>query len=79
MAVVIRLARVGAVNKPRYRVVVADSKFPKEGRKLEILGSYDPFNKEKGFIVKSDKIAEWIKKGAKPTNTVNKLLKKVKV
>ena len=78
MAVVIRLSRVGTVSKPRYRVVVADSRFPKEGRFVEILGSYNPFDKEKGFVVKAEKVSAWIKKGARPTNTVMKLLKNTK-
>jgi len=79
MAVVIRMARVGTTKKPRYRIVVADSKFPKEGRNLAILGSYNPFDREKGLVVKADKISAWIKKGAQPSNTVAKLLKNAKV
>jgi small subunit ribosomal protein S16 len=79
MSVVIRMTRIGTNKKPRYRIVAADSKFPRDGRNLEILGSFNPFDREKGLVVKADKISAWIKKGAKPSNTVAKLLKNAKV
>ena len=79
MGVIIRLARGGTKSKPRYRVVVADSRFPKEGRKIEILGSFNPFDKEKGLKVDAEKVVSWIKKGAKPSNTLNKIFKKARI
>ncbi|MFH1823774.1 MAG: 30S ribosomal protein S16 [Candidatus Firestonebacteria bacterium] len=79
MAVVIRLSRVGAKSKPKYRIVVADSRFPRDGRNIEILGSFNPFDKEKGLNVKMDKVSGWLKKGAVLSNTIKKLLKKAKI
>jgi small subunit ribosomal protein S16 len=79
MAVVIRLTRVGTSKKPRYRIVATDSRFPIKGRNLENLGSYNPFNKEKGLIVKAEKVTSWIKKGAKLSNTLSKLFKNAKI
>ena len=79
MAVVIRLTRVGTNKKPRYRIVAADSKFARDGRNLEILGNFNPFDKEKGLKVNSEKVASWIKKGAKPSNTLKKMFKKAKI
>lgn len=79
MAVVIRMARIGTTKKPRYRIVAADSRFPKEGRNIENLGSYNPFDSEKGLAVKTEKISAWVKKGAKLSNTVKKLLSSAKI
>ena len=70
MAVVIRLTRVGTNKKPRYRIVATDSRFPIKGRKLENIGSYNPFNKEKGLIVNTEKVSYWVKNGAKLSNTL---------
>ncbi len=72
----IRLARLGAKSRPYYRIVVADSEFPRNGRFLEIVGNYDP-NKDPAEVnVKEDRIVDWIGKGAKATATVSQLLKK---
>lgn len=79
MGVTIRLSRIGAKRKPRYRIVVADSRFSRDGRNIEILGSYNPFDKEKGLNIKADKVSNWLKKGATLSNTLKKLLKKSKI
>ena len=76
MAVKIRLARYGAKKNPFYRVVVANVSAPRDGRFLEIVGTYNPMVDPAKIEFKREKIIEWIKKGAKPTNTVQKLLKK---
>ena len=76
MAVKIRLRRMGAKKAPFYRVVVADSRYPRDGRFIEEIGTYDP-TKEPAFInIDTAKADEWIKKGAQPTDTVKRLLKK---
>ena len=75
MAVKIRLARHGGKGKPYYRIVVADSAFPRDGRFLEIVGNYDPNKNPAQVILKEDRIVDWISKGAKPTATVSQLLK----
>ena len=76
MAVKIRLARFGAKKKPFYRVVVADSTSPRDGRFIERVGTYDPRKDPPEIDLKGDRILEWIKKGAQPTETVAQLLKK---
>jgi small subunit ribosomal protein S16 len=76
MSVKIRLARFGAKKKPFYRVVAADLRFPRDGRFLEVLGTYDPRNKESGLNLKDEKIQQWISKGAQLTDTVRKLMKR---
>jgi small subunit ribosomal protein S16 len=76
MAVKIRLARLGGKGKPYYRIVVADSEFPRDGRFLEIVGNYDPNKNPAEVNIKQDRIADWLGKGAKPTATVSQLLKK---
>ena len=79
MAVVIRLTRRGAKKKPFYRIVAADSRMPRDGRFLEILGTYDPMMEEYGDKVDAEKAVAWIKNGAKPSKTVGSLLKKAGV
>jgi small subunit ribosomal protein S16 len=79
LAVVIRLTRRGAKKKPFYRIVAADSRMPRDGRFLEILGTYDPLNDEVGCKVDADKAMAWIKKGARPSKTVGTLFKKAGV
>ena len=74
MAVKIRFKRMGAKKNPFYRIVVADSRSPRDGRFIEELGYYNPMNKE--LKLDNDKAAEWVKKGAQPTDTVRSLLKK---
>ena len=74
MAVKIRFKRMGAKKNPFYRIVVADSRSPRDGRFIEELGYYNPINKE--LKLDNDKAAEWVKKGAQPTDTVRALPKK---
>ena len=76
MSVKIRLARFGAKKKPFYRIVVADSAFPRDGRFIERLGTYDPRKDPPEITLKGEKILQWIQKGAQPTLTVKQLLKK---
>lgn len=75
--VVIRLNRVGAVNRPKYRVTVADSRKPTSGKFLEVVGTYNPNprGQEKEFEVDLEKINGWIAKGAQPTGRVKKIIK----
>ena len=75
MAVKIRLKRVGKKKQPYYRVVVADSRFPRDGRFIEEIVTYDPHTNPSTFKVDADKAKDWIAKGAQPTETVKKLLK----
>ena len=72
MAVHIRLRRTGTTKKPAYRVVVADSRAPRDGRFIEIIGHYNPLTKT--VKIETEKAAAWIKKGAQPSNTVRNLL-----
>jgi len=76
MAVKIRLSRFGTKKKPFYRVVVADASFPRDGRYIERVGTYDPRKDPPEIKLKGDRILDWIKRGAKPTETVGQLLKK---
>ncbi len=76
MAVKIRLRRIGAKKAPFYRVVVADSRYPRDGRCIEELGYYDPTEEPSVFKVDAEKAKSWIEKGAQPTDTVKELFKK---
>ncbi len=76
MAITIRLTRMGAKKKAFYRLVVADSRFPRDGRYLEVLGTYDPNMNPPAVRLRQDKIQYWLKKGASPSATVKSLLKK---
>jgi len=76
MAVKIRLARRGAKKKPFYRIVASDIESPRDGRFLEILGTYDPMQDPAVVNLDTDKLAGWMKKGAKPTGTVKTLINK---
>lgn len=76
MAVKIRLARHGAKKRPFYRIVVADGRFPRDGRFLETVGTYNPMVEPMQVTLKTDRVAYWIENGAIPTDTVNSLLKK---
>ena len=76
MAVKIRLRRMGAKNAPFYRVVVADSRYPRDGRFIEELGYYDPTKEPSVVKIDGDKAKEWMANGAQPTDTVKALLKK---
>lgn len=71
----IRLARLGGKGKPYYRIVVADSQSPRDGRFLEIVGNYDPNKNPAEVNLKEDRITDWIGKGAIPTATVAQLMK----
>lgn len=77
MAVVIRLTRRGSKKRPFYRVVATDSRKPRDGRFLEILGTYDPLKEEDNIKIDSEKTLKWIKNGAKPSRTVAALIKKI--
>lgn len=76
MAVKIRLKRMGAHKSPFYRVVVADSRFPRDGRFIEQVGTYNPMVEPVAVEFDAEKIENWIKNGAQPTDTVKRLLKK---
>ena len=76
MAVKIRLNRLGAKKNPYYRIVVADSRAPRDGRFIEILGNYDPSQTPALVNVDEEKVLSWMSKGAQPTDTVKSLLSK---
>ena len=76
MAVKIRLKRMGAKKAPFYRIVVADSRSPRDGRFIEEIGYYNPMEEPKVVKVDADKAKDWISKGAQPTDTVKTLFKK---
>ena len=76
MAVKIRLRRMGAKKTPFYRVVVADSRYPRDGRFIEEIGTYNPLVEPSEFKVDVEKTKKWIANGAQPTDTVKALLKK---
>ena len=75
MAVKIRLKRIGAKKAPFYRVVVADSRYPRDGRFIEEIGYYDPTKTPSVIKIDTEKPDKWIKNGAQPTETVKKLIK----
>ncbi len=75
MAVKIRLRRMGAKKAPFYRVVVADSRYPRDGRFIEEIGYYDPTQEPSVIKIDNEKAQQWLKNGAQPTDTVRKLLK----
>ena len=76
MAVKIRLRRMGAKRAPFYRVVVADSRYPRDGRFIEEIGTYDPTKDLAAVNIDAEKAKKWISNGAQPTDTVKALLKK---
>ncbi|MBQ4381633.1 MAG: 30S ribosomal protein S16 [Oscillospiraceae bacterium] len=71
----IRLRRMGAKKAPYYRIVVADSRFPRDGRFIEEIGTYDPMQEPSLVSVNADRAKEWLANGAQPTDTVKTLLK----
>lgn len=77
MAVRIRLSRVGATKRPSYRVIAIDSRRPRDGRALEILGFYNPLTDPATVHLDADRIRSWIGNGARPSETVSKLLRQV--
>jgi small subunit ribosomal protein S16 len=76
MAVKIRLRRMGAKKAPFYRIVVADSRYPRDGRFIEEIGYYDPTKEPSVVKVDADKAKQWIANGAQPTDTVKVIFKK---
>jgi small subunit ribosomal protein S16 len=76
MAVKIRLKRVGAKNKPAFRIVVADGRCPRDGRFIEELGTYSPRNKGNNVTMDLDRVKYWLSKGAQPSETVASFIKK---
>jgi small subunit ribosomal protein S16 len=78
MAVSIRLRREGAKNRPYYRVVVADSRSPRDGKFIEIIGTYDPKQTGQNSSFNIERAEYWISKGAQPSDTVRSLIKKQK-
>ena len=70
----IRLQRVGKKKAPFYHVVVADSRSPRDGKIIEKIGTYNPMTDPATIDIDKDKVAEWVKNGAKPTDTVKKLI-----
>ncbi len=75
MAVKIRLTRLGKKKQPTYRVIVADERAPRDGRFIEEIGFYDPTQEPSVVKIDTEKAKDWLGKGAKPTDTVAKLLK----
>jgi len=76
MAVKIRLARMGGKKRPFYRVVVADSQAKRDGKFLEIIGTYDPNQDPAEVRIKEERLQDWLNKGAQPTTTVASLIKR---
>ncbi|WP_136797979.1 MULTISPECIES: 30S ribosomal protein S16 [Desulfosediminicola] len=76
MAVRIRLTRLGRKKKPFYRIVVADSESPRDGKFLDIVGTYDPLQDPASIVINNDKLQDWMGRGAMPTTTVESLIKK---
>lgn len=76
MAVRIRLTRLGRKKKPFYRIIVADSECKRDGKFLDIVGTYDPLQDPAAIKIDNDKLQEWMGRGALPTTTVKSLIKK---
>ena len=74
MAVKLRLMRMGKKKQPTYRVVAADSRSPRDGRVIEIVGTYEPRQDPSRIVIDNDKAVDWLRKGAQPTDRVQKLL-----
>ncbi len=74
MSVTIRLRREGSSKRPRYRVVVADSRAPRDGRFIEVIGHYNPVTQPPTVKIDRERASAWISKGAQPSNTVKKLI-----
>ncbi len=75
MAVKIRLRRMGAKKSPFYRIVVADSRYPRDGRFIEEIGTYNPLTEPSDVKIDSEKAKQWLKNGAQPTDVVKRLFK----
>ena len=78
MAVSIRLRREGAKNRPYYKIVVADSRSPRDGKFIEIIGTYDPKKPDHNSTLKTERAEYWMARGAQPSDTVRSLIKKNK-
>ena len=76
MAVKIRMKRVGAKNKPVFRIVVADGRSPRDGKFIEALGTYQPREKGENFTINLDRTKYWLSKGAQPSDTVASFIRK---
>ena len=74
MAVRLRLTRVGKKKQPTYRIVAADARSPRDGKYLEIVGTYDPRREPSAITVDNEKVVDWLRKGAQPSERVQKLL-----
>ncbi len=79
MAVHLRLTRMGRHKRPFYRVVATDSRMPRDGRFLEVIGTYDPLKETDKASFKEDRVLDWLKKGAQPTDSVRALLRRTGV
>ena len=79
MAVKLRLKRMGAKQKPFYRVIVADSRSPRDGRFIESVGTYDPIKKDNNITINEERVNYWLDNGAQPTDTVKNILSKAGV
>jgi small subunit ribosomal protein S16 len=75
----IRLKRMGAPKKPKYRLVVAEARSPRDGRSLDILGHFDPMTDPETIVIDAERAQGWLQKGAQPTDTAARLLKKAGV
>jgi small subunit ribosomal protein S16 len=76
MSVKIRMKRVGTKNTPAFRIVVADSRSPRDGKCIEEIGTYQPLKKDDNFTLKLDRAQYWLSKGAQPSDTVASFIKK---
>jgi small subunit ribosomal protein S16 len=72
----IRLKRLGAAKRPYYRLVVADARSPRDGRFIEEIGTYDPIQSPARVVIDADRVRDWIRKGARPSDTARKLLER---
>ncbi len=77
--VTIRLRRTGKTKQPNYRLVIADSRSPRDGKFIEIIGHYNPIHQPKELVVKTDRARYWLGVGAQPSDTVVRLLKQANV
>jgi small subunit ribosomal protein S16 len=78
MSVKIRLKRIGAKNAPVYRVVIADSRSPRDGKFIEEVGTYQPLKKDNNFAINLQRVEYWLSKGAQPSETVASFIKKTR-
>ena len=78
MALKIRLTRVGAVHRPKYRVVVAEARSRRDGDPVEVIGTYDPSTKGRQVSLRLDRVDYWLSKGAKPTDTLHSMIKRAR-